>query len=281
MEKVHRLEFNCPITGQPLYYIGKDKESKYYESEDRKIKYSDKKGWVEPILHDGTLLRSDCHFKSQVRVFKSDGSNWREYFKAIILTEEYFPIETTEDEFEIIRNERYDRLKDHTFNKWTGSGMLGSQTSPLRLDGSGIYGPGYFDQGLEGFNANFPNNAFIGLDSIQLPIIRSIASSTIGLDLVAVQPMGLPTGMLNYFDYKYSKIPSNVGVGFYDKLRKFFKTDNILVGDGIEEKTIYLKGGKLEIKTLTLFREGQEIAIRTSGIRRRKEAPPKKIKGFV
>lgn len=37
-----------------------------------------------------------------------------------------------------------------------------------------------------------------------LPIAARVASQTVALDLVAVQPMNLPTGLLQYVDYQYS-----------------------------------------------------------------------------
>jgi hypothetical protein len=36
-----------------------------------------------------------------------------------------------------------------------------------------------------------------------MPVVRKIATQTVGLDLVAVKPMKLPVGELFWFDYKY------------------------------------------------------------------------------
>jgi ATP phosphoribosyltransferase regulatory subunit HisZ len=38
-----------------------------------------------------------------------------------------------------------------------------------------------------------------------LPMARRVAAQTMGMDLVSVQPMGLPSGILFYMDYQYSK----------------------------------------------------------------------------
>lgn len=47
-----------------------------------------------------------------------------------------------------------------------------------------------------------------GFPSI-LPIATRVAARTVGLDLVSVQPMALPTGLITYLDYKYEE-PENV-----------------------------------------------------------------------
>lgn len=47
-----------------------------------------------------------------------------------------------------------------------------------------------------------------GFPSI-LPIATRVAARTISLDLVSVQPLSLPTGILTYLDYKYEE-PENV-----------------------------------------------------------------------
>jgi hypothetical protein len=39
-----------------------------------------------------------------------------------------------------------------------------------------------------------------------IPITRSVAASTIGLDLVSVQPMSAPKGLLSYLDFQYGEI---------------------------------------------------------------------------
>lgn len=40
-------------------------------------------------------------------------------------------------------------------------------------------------------------------DLFDFPITHRIAASTVGLDLVSVQPMGIPSGQLLYMDYDY------------------------------------------------------------------------------
>jgi hypothetical protein len=40
-----------------------------------------------------------------------------------------------------------------------------------------------------------------GFGNIALPLIRRVAAQTMGLDLVAVQPLAAPTGLLTYLDY--------------------------------------------------------------------------------
>jgi hypothetical protein len=42
--------------------------------------------------------------------------------------------------------------------------------------------------------------------NIFMPIARQVAASTIGQDLVAVRPMTLPNGLLNYIDYQYGEL---------------------------------------------------------------------------
>ncbi len=41
------------------------------------------------------------------------------------------------------------------------------------------------------------------IDNLVFPIARSIAASTIGSDLIRVEPMGGPTGTLMYMDYQH------------------------------------------------------------------------------
>lgn len=36
------------------------------------------------------------------------------------------------------------------------------------------------------------------------PIFQQVAARTMGMDLVSVQPMKAPTGILNYLDYVYN-----------------------------------------------------------------------------
>ena len=43
-----------------------------------------------------------------------------------------------------------------------------------------------------------------GFGGIALPMIRRVAAQTIGLDLVAVQPLATPTGLLTYLDYSFT-----------------------------------------------------------------------------
>lgn len=43
----------------------------------------------------------------------------------------------------------------------------------------------------------------VTFDQIAFPIVTRMATQTIGLDLVSVQPMEQPTGMLMYLDFKY------------------------------------------------------------------------------
>ena len=285
MKKVEKVGFNCPLTGQSLYYIGEDKESKYYESEDRTIKYKDDKGWITPALDQDKFLR-ESHFSSRVRFFKLDDSKWKEYFKATVISSVYFPIETTEGEFEAIRSYKYEELKNHNFKKW-GSyfdnkiasglnhpGMIvsGSSTSCIPYDGINLIQPPGI--GMYQSEENIPTFPSV------FPLVQRVAARSIGLDLASVQPLSAPTGILNYFDYKYSRIPSNVGITYYDDLRIFFRTDNILVGDRLEEKTIYIKGGEFEIKILSLYRDKKEIAIRRSGIKRKKNLIKEKNRKF-
>lgn len=64
---------------------------------------------------------------------------------------------------------------------------------------------------------NHPNNGF---DNLVLPHIRRVAARTIGLDLVNVQPLNVPTGLLTYLDFNvdnytiepnYTVLPNDEG----------------------------------------------------------------------
>lgn len=44
------------------------------------------------------------------------------------------------------------------------------------------------------------------LRALTLPIVTRVAATTLGQDLVAVQPLGAPSGILNYIDFKYRNI---------------------------------------------------------------------------
>jgi hypothetical protein len=44
------------------------------------------------------------------------------------------------------------------------------------------------------------------LRAFTLPIATRVMATTIGQDLVAVQPLGAPVGILNYIDFKYRNI---------------------------------------------------------------------------
>lgn len=48
-------------------------------------------------------------------------------------------------------------------------------------------------------NLDHPHDPF---NNLTLPLIRRVAARTIGLDLVNVQPLNLPTGMFNYLTYQ-------------------------------------------------------------------------------
>lgn len=40
-----------------------------------------------------------------------------------------------------------------------------------------------------------------------MPLVQRVAAQTVGMELVSVQPMSAPTGMLAYLDYSYDKKP--------------------------------------------------------------------------
>jgi hypothetical protein len=46
-----------------------------------------------------------------------------------------------------------------------------------------------------------------GFDNIAFPLIRRVAAQTIGLDLVSVQPLPAPSGLLRFLDYQYGIDP--------------------------------------------------------------------------
>ncbi len=50
---------------------------------------------------------------------------------------------------------------------------------------------------------NTAGGTFSHAEGFQLPLVRQVVASTIGLDLVSVQPMSAPKGILFYMDYKY------------------------------------------------------------------------------
>jgi hypothetical protein len=45
-----------------------------------------------------------------------------------------------------------------------------------------------------------------GFGNIMLPILRRVAARTIGLDLVTVQPLAAPTGLITYLDFNHEYI---------------------------------------------------------------------------
>lgn len=55
---------------------------------------------------------------------------------------------------------------------------------------------------------NRPVNDF---DNIQLPLIRQVSARTLGMDLVGVQSLELPDGLMNYLDYNYRTLPNEEG----------------------------------------------------------------------
>ena len=60
----------------------------------------------------------------------------------------------------------------------------------------------YVNSIIGSYSASTPTNSQIASigNALALPIIRSIAASTVGFDLVKVQPLSLPTGQLFYMD---------------------------------------------------------------------------------
>lgn len=50
-----------------------------------------------------------------------------------------------------------------------------------------------------------------GFGNIAFPMVRRVAAQTMGMDLVAVQPLELPTGLLNYIDFNYNVLPNEEG----------------------------------------------------------------------
>jgi hypothetical protein len=41
--------------------------------------------------------------------------------------------------------------------------------------------------------------------TLTMPLVRRVFASTIGTDLVSVQPLSAPTGLLHYIDFEYEK----------------------------------------------------------------------------
>jgi hypothetical protein len=73
--------------------------------------------------------------------------------------------------------------KQSVIDKWKQVGMLNSQTS------ASLYNE------LDDLVNDKPFTNF--------PIIQRVSAMTIGQQLVSVQPMSPPTGVINYLDYKY------------------------------------------------------------------------------
>lgn len=52
----------------------------------------------------------------------------------------------------------------------------------------------------------------IFFDSIAFPIIRRAFAHTLSSELVTVQPMELPNGLLHYIDYQYNRSVESINV---------------------------------------------------------------------
>lgn len=50
-----------------------------------------------------------------------------------------------------------------------------------------------------------------GFDNLAFPMVRRVFGRTLGTDLVNVQPLELPTGLLRYIDYNYGVLPNEEG----------------------------------------------------------------------
>lgn len=57
--------------------------------------------------------------------------------------------------------------------------------------------------------------------AIEFPIVKRVFPSLNASELVSVQPMSLPSGLLFYLDYQYGKTPPYVSLDFN------FRTKNI------------------------------------------------------
>jgi hypothetical protein len=56
-----------------------------------------------------------------------------------------------------------------------------------------------------------------GINNVFFPFAKKVAATTIGLDLVSVQPLSAPTGHIAWFDYEYGKKT------LAKRIKKFFK----------------------------------------------------------
>lgn len=87
------------------------------------------------------------------------------------------------------------------------------------------------------------------------PHIKQVVSRTVAMDLVAVQPMSAPTGMLCYFDYVYSGDTPDINGRVYDK-----KAINKVINDSNqpEEKSRQSWGDRLYSKDILQLIENQK-----------------------
>lgn len=77
--------------------------------------------------------------------------------------------------------------KQATINKWAA--LIGTINSNQQNASIG--------------NPSFPNSGLTNQPFNILPIAIKVAAKTVGMNLVAVQPLGAPTGSLIYGDYAY------------------------------------------------------------------------------
>ena len=74
------------------------------------------------------------------------------------------------------------------------------------------------------------------LSDLAFPMIRRVMATTIGSDLVSVQPMSGPSGQIFYGDYIYgSPYPYEVTELDVEKVKKIFRGEDVQVGDTVDK----------------------------------------------
>jgi len=82
-----------------------------------------------------------------------------------------------------------------------------------------------------------------------LPAIRRMFATNVGFDLVSVQPLSSPTGILYWIDYKYTEAHAGEGISAGDKLADHQGAKTAF--DSSEKGTIYQIDAELKSKTIS------------------------------
>lgn len=105
-----------------------------------------------------------------------------------------------------------------TFNKWSKTGLLGGLTGQLSEGMAQMLENQAMQLVREhsalGNGLGSDAGTIRGFSNIAFPIVRRVFAGLLANELVSIQPMGLPSGLLFYLDYTYG---DNVGFNAYDR----------------------------------------------------------------